>query len=94
MKTVISVKVDKDVRDKARKTAKKLGLPLSLVVNGALRKFAEEQRVEFSAPLIPNAKTAKILRQAIRDIEEGNMDAFSPAFTSSKDAVAWLNSKK
>jgi len=94
MKTVMSFKVDKVVRDKAKKAAHRLGIPISIVVNGALRKFGDEQRVEFAVPLTPNAKTAKLLREAIRNIEEGNEDTFSPAFTSAKDAAMWLKSKR
>ncbi len=47
MKTVISVKVDKDVHDRARKVAKKIGVPLSMVVNQGLRRFAKTGRIEF-----------------------------------------------
>lgn len=93
-KTVISVKVDKDVRDRARKTAKRLGLPLSTVVNAQLRRFADERRIEFYEPLVPNAKTRKILDEALRDIKEGRTSAFSPAFTGAEDAIRWLHSKK
>ena len=94
MKTVISVKVDKDVRDKARKVAKKIGVPLSMVVNNHLKRFAEEQRIEFRAPLIPNAKTRKILDQALRDIRERNEEAFSPAFTDMKKMDEYLDRLK
>ena len=93
MKTVISVKVDKDVRDKARRAARKMGVPLSMVVNAQLRRFSDEQRIEFSVPLVPNAKTAKMLREAIRDIKEGRTEKFSPPFNNMEDAVAWLNAK-
>jgi len=88
MKTVISVKVDKDVRDRARKTAKKIGIPLSLVVNTGLRKFAEEQRLELAVPLVPNARTRKIIDQARRDFKEGKN--ISPAFSNMKEAIRWL----
>lgn len=94
MKTVMSFKVDKAVRDKAKKAANRLGIPISIVVNGALRKFGDEQRVEFAVPLTPNAKTAKLLREAICDIEEGNEGAFSHAFSSAKDATTWLKAKR
>jgi len=92
-KTVISVKVDKDVRDKARKTAKRMGLPLSTVINYQLRQFGEDQRIEFRTPLVPNAKTRKILDEALRDIREGKKDALSPAFVNMDDAIRWLNKK-
>jgi len=90
MKTVMSFKVDKDVRDKARKVAKKIGVPLSMVVNRQLKQFAKDQRIEFGEPLIPNAKTRKILDEALRDIREGREDKFSPMFDNADDAIRWL----
>ncbi len=92
-KTVISVKVDKDVRDRARRVSKQLGVPISMVVNQELKRFAEERRVEFRAPLILNAKTRKILDEALKDIREGREDKFSPAFTNMDDAIRWLEKK-
>jgi antitoxin component of RelBE/YafQ-DinJ toxin-antitoxin module len=94
MKTVISVKVDKDVRDKARKVAKRIGLPLSTIVNQQLKQFAAAQRIEFAEPLIPNAKTRKLLDEAMRDWREGRMDTFSPVFSSASEmdaALDWLH---
>ncbi len=91
MKTVISVKVDKDVRDNARRVAKKIGVPLSMVVNQQLKHFAAEESIEFRKPLVPNAKTRKILDKALRDIRQGNTKAFSPAFTNTEDMFKWLN---
>ena len=93
MKTVISVKVDKSVRDKARKVAKKIGVPLSMVINNQLKRFAEEERIEFRAPLMPNAKTRKVLDEALRDIREGRTEKFSPSFSNMDDAIAWLHAK-
>ena len=91
MKTAMSFKIDKDVRDNARKAAKIMRMPLSLAVNNYLRQFASEQSITFHAPLIPNAKTRKVLDEALRDLKEGRMDKFSPAFTNMNDAIRWLN---
>lgn len=93
-KTVISVKVDKDVRDKARKVSKKLGIPLSMVVNQELKRFAIQEYVTFEEPLIPNAKTRKILDKALRELRAGDMRNFSPGFTNAKDMNDWLDRKK
>lgn len=93
MKTAMSFKIDKDVRDNARKAAKVMRMPLSLAVNNYLRQFASEQSVTFRAPLIPNAKTRKVLDQALKDIREGNTNAFSPAFTNMDEMFKWLNKK-
>lgn len=92
MKTVISVKVDKDVRDRARKVAKKIGVPLSMVVNQQLRQFSDERRIEFYEPLIPNKKTRKILDEALRDIRKGRTDRFSGPFRTAKEMDAYLDS--
>ncbi len=65
-----------------------------MVVNQKLKQFAAEQRVEFYEPLIPNAKTRKVLDQALRDIREGNKKAFSPAFTDMKEMDRYLDGLK
>jgi addiction module RelB/DinJ family antitoxin len=67
MKTVISVKVDKDVRDKAKRVAKKLGIPLSFVVNMGLRQFAEEERLVIQSERA--YKMSKALEKHIESIE-------------------------
>jgi len=93
MKTAISFKIDMDVRNRARLVAKKIGVPLSMVVNQQLKQFADERRIEFYEPLVPNAKTRKILDEAMGHIREGHADKFSPAFTNIKDMDAWLDGK-
>jgi addiction module RelB/DinJ family antitoxin len=89
-KTVISVKVDKDVRNKARKLSKEIGVPLSMVVNRKLQQFVEERRIEFEVPLIPNAKTKKILDKALQDVAHGRKISGSHTFPRMKDALEWL----
>lgn len=90
-KTMINVKTDAKLKARAQKVARELGLPLATVINRYLQQFVSEQRVVFERPEIPNAKTAKILRQAEKDWAEGNMKAFSPAFSNAEDAIKWLN---
>ncbi|MDO8566711.1 MAG: type II toxin-antitoxin system RelB/DinJ family antitoxin [bacterium] len=93
MKTAISFKIDKEVRNRARDVAKRIGVPLSMVVNQQLKQFADDRRIEFYEPLIPNAKTRKVLDEALRDIREENTKAFSPAFNNASDAIKWLHRK-
>lgn len=93
MKTAISLKIDRDVRDRAQGVARRIGIPLSMVVNQQLKQFADERRIEFYEPLVPNAKTRKILDEALRDIREGRSDKFSPPFTNVKDMDRWLDRK-
>jgi len=46
--TVTSVKTDKKVKAQAQKLAKKMGFPLSTLINAFLRQFVRTQRVDFS----------------------------------------------
>ena len=48
MKTLLNVKTDKDVKEKAQKIAKGIGLPLSSVINAYLKEFIRSKEVTFS----------------------------------------------
>ena len=91
MKTVINIKTDKEVKKKAQKVAKELGLPLSTVVNAYLRQFIQSKEVHFSAaPRRMSKKLEKKLASIEKDIQEGkNM---SKTFHSSKEAIRYLRS--
>ena len=75
-KTLLTVKTDKTLKKAAEETAARVGLPLGTVVNGFLRNFVSEQRIEFSAPLIPNARTRKIIDEARKEFAAGK--AYGP----------------
>lgn len=70
-KTILNVKINKDLKKLAQKVAQDLGLPLSVIVNSYLKKLVNERRIEFVAPLIPNKKTQKLLTEIEKDIDEG-----------------------
>lgn len=94
MKTVISVKVDKDVRDKARKVAKKIGVSLSMVVNSGLRQFAREERIVFQTEEAyqMSKKLEKKLTKIDADIRAGRN--LSPGFKNAKEMDAYLDALK
>jgi len=90
--TVINIKTDKVLKSDAQKLAKNFGLPLSAIVNTYLREFVREKRVVFSEPPMPNAKTRKILDQAISDIKAGK-NLVGP-FESAEEMDNFLDSIK
>lgn len=90
MKTVLNIKTDAKLKKEAQKTAKEAGIPLSLVVNSALRKFVSERSITVNAPLLPNAKTAKILDKALKDIKQGKN--LSPLFKTAAEIDRYLDS--
>ncbi len=89
MKTVLNVKIDRDVKIKAQKTAFKLGLPLSLVVGEHLRRFSAEESITFATA----KKMSKILEHRLgkvtADIRAGHN--LSPVFSSMEEAIAHLH---
>lgn len=86
---VVSIKLDPKTKKEAHKAAAKVGVPLSTILKGYIRDFIKTETVTFRArePEIPNARTAKILRQAEKDWKEGK---HSPIFETGEEAVAWL----
>lgn len=90
MKTVLNVKTDKDVKEKAQALAKHLGIPLSLVVNASLKEFVETG--EFTVRREPQLKPAvvKRLEKSIKETKEGKN--LSPTFTNAKDFLKSLRS--
>lgn len=89
MKTIINIKVDKDIKDKAVKTVKKMGLPLSAVVNAFLKQFISERQVTFSVPIVPTRNLEKILIQAENDIRSKRN--LSPVFTNMREMNEYLD---
>ncbi len=73
---VINLKTDPELKKLAAKTADKLGISVSAVLNNELRRFAIEQSVTFDVPEVPNAKTAKELAASRKQIEAGDYHKF------------------
>jgi addiction module RelB/DinJ family antitoxin len=87
MNTVISVKVDKDVKASAQAVAQSAGLTLSSLVNAYLRQISATRRIELYAPepMTPH------LEQLIAEVEaELKSDKLSPEFDSVEDFLADL----
>lgn len=87
MKTVISVKLDKDVKDLAQGVAQSAGLTLSTLVNAYLRQVAATRRIELYAP----EPMTPALEQLIADVEaELHAGKASKPFTDVDDFLADL----
>ena len=89
-KTMMNIKIDSDLKKKAQKVAKSFGLPLSTVVSRKLEEFVENEKLVFEKPLVPNKKTAKLIKESIKNYEEGKMENFSEPFYSVEDVFNYL----
>jgi len=87
---MLNFKIDTKLKKELKEAANTVGLPVSAIMSNAARQFVNERSVTFHAPLIPNAKTAKILDEAMKDIKAGRN--LSPVFKTAREMDRYLNS--
>lgn len=87
MKTQVNLKIDTDIKKKAQKTAKELGLSLSSVVNASLNQFAKtgELHVSLNPRITPHLED--LVKEAREDFKKGNV---SGRFQTAKDFMKHL----
>ncbi len=90
MTTVISVKLDKQVKDSAQEVAKSMGLTLSALINSYLRQVSVTRRVQLYAPEVATPKMEKLLAEIEADIKRG--DTVGP-FNSAQEFLDKLHKK-
>lgn len=89
-KTTINIKADKDIKDKAQKIARGLGMPLSVVINAYLNQFIRTKEVYFHLEGELKSSAKKRLERLQKDALAGKN--LSPVFNSAKDAIRYLRS--
>lgn len=88
-KTAVIIKLDKKVRDEARKLARDLGVPFSTLINANLKNIIREGAIVLSRTPQIKESVWDELERASKDFASGKN--ISPGFTSAIDAFAWLN---
>lgn len=89
MKTLLNVKTDKEIKQKAQKLAGKLGFPLSTIVNAYLREFIRDQGISFWIEERVRPEIGKLLIQASEDYRKGKNIA--GPFKTAGEAIRYLN---
>ena len=83
-----AIYIPTETKQKAEKLASELGLNLQTIIVRFLRQFIKTKTIPFNrADEIPNKRTLAIMKQAEKNLKEGN---HSPIFNSGKEAVEWL----
>jgi addiction module RelB/DinJ family antitoxin len=90
-KTVINIKADKAVKERAQEIAERMGIPLSTVINAFLRQFIRTEEVTFSAAYTMTPKLEAELREINKHRVPGK-DVFGP-FNTAEEAIKWLSGK-
>lgn len=88
-KTIINIKADPEVKIKAQKIARELGMPLSTVINAYLKQFIRTKEVHFSVEGTLKPAVKKRLDRLAKEAREGKN--LSPAFHSVREMDAYLN---
>jgi len=87
MNTVISVKVDKEVKASAQEVAKSAGLSLSTLVNAYLRQVAATRRIELYAPEPMTPHLTRLIAEVEAELASGQV---SRPFESAEEFLADL----
>jgi antitoxin component of RelBE/YafQ-DinJ toxin-antitoxin module len=80
-------RLDTSVKHKAQKVAESINMPLSTIVNNYLYHFSHNKELAFE---YPSPKLLKMIEDGEKDFKNG---AVSPTFTTTKDAMKWLNAQ-
>lgn len=88
MNTVISVKIDKEVKESAQSVAKSAGLTLSAIINAYLRQVVATRRIEIYAPEEMSPQLERMVAKSEKDL---NSNLVSRKFNSVDDLLSDLN---
>jgi addiction module RelB/DinJ family antitoxin len=90
--SVLTIKIDTDLKSASQSLAKSLGLSLSSVIENKLREVVHERRVVFTEQIIPNAATLAELLAIEDDVAAGKN--LSPQMHSFSELEKHLNALK
>ena len=79
MHTTFTVKTDKKLHKDAKKTAQKLVIPLTTIINAKLREFVREQAITVSARPTPRPEKIAEWERISDEMKKGHHKAFSNA---------------
>ena len=82
MNTVISVKVDKEVKKSAQEVAKSAGLSLSAIINAYLRQVVATRRIEIYAPEEMSPQLEGLIKEVEAELATGQA---SKKFTTASE---------
>ena len=78
MQTTVMFKTDKKLKEAAQKTAKKMGIPFSAVMNRLMQEFTERQQISFDVQNYePTPYLKRLLMQGEKDFAAGKYKSFN-----------------
>jgi antitoxin component of RelBE/YafQ-DinJ toxin-antitoxin module len=87
---MLSIKIDKNVKQNAQELAHDLGVSLNAIINGYIKEFLKERQVTFTDHPMPNTRTQKVLDRLLAD-SRANKNFIGPFYTA-EEAIKALRS--
>lgn len=89
MNTTITIKTEKKLRDKAKQTAKELGIPLTTAMNAMLRQFVRDRSVTIS--LEPRVRPEKLAEWEKISEEMDKGEGITGRYSNTRDLTSHMN---
>lgn len=89
MNTVISVRIDKNIKEAAQEVAESAGLKLSTLISAYLRQVVDTRRIVLYAPEIMTPKLEGLIAEVEAELASGKV---SKKFDTAKEFLADLKS--
>jgi len=90
MQTMLSIKIDKDLKKKAQEVAGILGVSLNAVINQNIKEFISERKITFADHPVLNEKSRKMLDKLLAE-SKANKNIVGP-FKTMEEMIASLDS--
>jgi len=88
-KITINIKAEKEVKEKAQKVARDLGMPLSVVINAYLKQFIRTKEVHFYTEGTLKPAVKRRLERLVKEAQEGKN--LAGPFKSAEEAIRYLH---
>ena len=89
-KVLLNLKTDREIKERAKKIAAELGIPLSTVINAYLKEFIRERAVHIVLEPQPRPEVIKLLEKASNDYRKRKN--VSKRFSTPSEALRYLHS--
>lgn len=87
MNSVISIRIEKKVKEEAQEVARSIGVSLSTLVNSYLKQIIATRRIELYAPEPMTPKLESLIAEVEAELDSGQ---FSQKFDNAEDFLAAL----
>jgi addiction module RelB/DinJ family antitoxin len=76
MKTMLNIKIDKKMKDEAKKIADTMGIPLGTITNILLRQFVRDKEINISLSYKPSKRLIESIDEADAEYKKGSMKEY------------------